>query len=614
MSSDIDWNKVIAQVFVDLTKASLKGASGKVASTLSSLLQSFQKDFQPYLLSTLKRCSMVRTLLHREEPIELEKIYVKTFLKKGKSKLDDIRFINNLSSVDSVIITGTAGSGKSFFLKYLFISLFETRRSKIPVFVELRQMNSLQKRDLILFLYHSITSPGGVVSEAQFEQGLKNGLFTIILDGFDEIEFDWREDLEKQIFTFQEKYPKNQILISSRPDDRFQGWHSFIIFHVEPMAKKEVSSLIRKIDFDADVKKRFIKAMQKGMYDKHASFLSTPLLAIMMLLTFDQFASIPDKIHVFYDHAFDALFAKHDASKQGGYRRKSRSGLAIDDFKRCLSAFCAATYAKQKAVFSDTEMRAFLAQAFHFEKQTINIDDFIHDLIEFVCILQRDGLFLTFSHRSFQEYFTAYFICRSPTVDLSRLLDQLMKRLPDSVLPMSFDMNRNLLERQWILPKLNVLCETINKIPKEKLFDYIDLFYIRASALWTNNSINIMVGEFRDWGLFRVWLYRFYTSKFDYSENRVPRTTRDVFEDMRNRCATPTARELVIQPLKDTLVTNFELVPSIDECLQGTWLSRYIEAHRRVFFQLKDEVSLSVAEQHSILEQMFETSLLQQAQ
>src|SRR5579863_3099784 len=138
------------------------------------------------------------------------------------------------------------------------------------------------------------------------------------------------------------------------------------------MAKKEVLSLVRKIDYEPDVKKRFTKAIRAGMYEKHASFLSTPLLAIMMLLTFDQFASIPDKVHVFYDQAFDALFAKHDASKHGGYKRRSRTGLAIDDFKRCLSTFCAATYAKGKAVFSETETRAFLAQAFKFEKQNVN--------------------------------------------------------------------------------------------------------------------------------------------------------------------------------------------------------------------------------------------------
>jgi predicted NACHT family NTPase len=431
MNSQVDWNQIIAQVFIDLTKSAAKNASNKFSSALTSILHSFQRDLNPYLVSTLKRNSTIRTLLHRDEPVPLSSIYVKTYLKHGKRKIDDLTFIQDLSKVENALIIGTAGSGKSIFLKYLFTALFEQRRSKVPLFIELRQMNSMQTRDLILFMYHSVVTPGGVITQDQFLQALREGLFTIILDGFDEVEFDWRPELEKQLFKVLESCPKNQFLITSRPDDRFSGWHNFSIFHIQPMSKKEVLSLIRKIDYEPDVKKRFTKAIRGGMYEKHVSFLSTPLLAIMMLLTFDQFASIPDKIHVFYDHAFDALFAKHDASKQGGYRRRSRTGLAIDDFKRCLSAFCAATYAKGKIVLSESETRSFLAQAFKFEKQNVNADDFIHDLIESVCVLQRDGLFLTFSHRSFQEYFAAYFVCRSPAVDLSRMLDQIMWKYTD---------------------------------------------------------------------------------------------------------------------------------------------------------------------------------------
>jgi predicted NACHT family NTPase len=268
MNAEVDWNKVIAQVFIDLAKSTVKTASGTLSSAIASLLHAFQKDLNPYLLSTLKRCSSVRTLLHRDQPVFLTSIYVKTYLKIGKRKIDDDYFIESLPKIENALIIGTAGSGKSFFLKYLFLALFELRRGKIPLFIELRQMNSMQTRDLILFMYHSVITPGGVITQDQFQQALKEGLFTIILDGFDEIEFDWRPDLEKQIFKLQESHPQNQFLISSRPDERFSAWHNFSIFHIQPMAKKEVLSLVRKIDYEQDVKKRFIKAIRSGMYEK----------------------------------------------------------------------------------------------------------------------------------------------------------------------------------------------------------------------------------------------------------------------------------------------------------------------------------------------------------
>ena len=35
----------------------------------------------------------------------------------------------------------------------------------------------------------------------------------------------------------------------------------------------------------------------------------------MMLMTFDEFAEIPSKMHVFYEQAFNVLYNKHDATK-----------------------------------------------------------------------------------------------------------------------------------------------------------------------------------------------------------------------------------------------------------------------------------------------------------
>ena len=66
MSTEINWNQVVAAVFVDLTKTVLKGASQKVSDAFLVLLAAIQKDFEPYLCATLKRCSSIRTLLHRE--------------------------------------------------------------------------------------------------------------------------------------------------------------------------------------------------------------------------------------------------------------------------------------------------------------------------------------------------------------------------------------------------------------------------------------------------------------------------------------------------------------------------------------------------------------------
>lgn len=45
-----------------------------------------------------------------------------------------------------------------------------------------------------------------------------------------------------------------------------------------------------------------------------------------MLLTFEQYAEVPSKMHIFYREAFAALSVKHDASK-GAYKRVLKTGL-----------------------------------------------------------------------------------------------------------------------------------------------------------------------------------------------------------------------------------------------------------------------------------------------
>ena len=481
------------------------------------------------------------------------------------------------------------------------MALFERRRGKIPIFIELRQMNSIKSHDLVAFIFESIVGPGGKLTREQFASGLKAGLFVLILDGFDEIDFDWKSDLEQQVFKLQSSYPKNWFLVSSRPDERFSGWHSFAIFEVQPMEKREVLALIRKVDYEKEVKQKFIKALNSGMYELHASFLSSPLLAIMMLLTFDQFATIPDKIHVFYDHAFDALFSKHDASKQGGYRRRTRTNLAIDDFKRCLSAFSAVTYAKGKVVFSDSETRDFLKQAFSFEKIAVDTDNFVQDLVESVCVLQRDGLLLTFSHRSFQEYFTAYFICRSPTVNLPRILDQFTKNTADAVLPMSFAMNQNLLEREWVLPKLGELNLIISKIPTPDIFEYLNVFYVDAS-LGLIDGTQITLNDFTQWGLFRICLYRFYTDRFDGLPSEKRSKLKSAAEEIKKRLKKDPRLH------KGDQQFSIRLNASDNKTLAGTWLSEFVEEERGLLQQLQKDVEISVEDQGSILSGMLEAN------
>jgi hypothetical protein len=67
-----------------------------------------------------------------------------------------------------VVITGLAGSGKSMFMRYLTIKMFETEGRGVPLFVELRHINSMSKRDLLTFIRGNTSADGSGVNEEQF--------------------------------------------------------------------------------------------------------------------------------------------------------------------------------------------------------------------------------------------------------------------------------------------------------------------------------------------------------------------------------------------------------------------------------------------------------------
>ena len=160
------------------------------------------------------------------------------------------------------------------------------------------------------------------------------------------------------------------------------------MFHVEEFTKTQVLKLISNIEYDAGVKRRFEKEVKSKLWKTHKSFLSYPLLVTIMLLTYEQFADIPDKIHVFYGQAFDTLFQRHDAQK-AQYVRKTHTGLAIDDFKSCLAAFCLVGYLEGRHSFPPDDVIKTAKQAIEYcqvsiDKSRFNISSkhFVRDLCE----------------------------------------------------------------------------------------------------------------------------------------------------------------------------------------------------------------------------------------
>jgi len=436
--------------------------------------------FIKYLKNSSQKYSKIKTILYRTEPKYiynffecplLEKLEEhKTELKKNnKIKADDINNLLNISNF--LIIQGTGGMGKSTLMKHLFINEI-TKKDLVPVFIELKDINDLKGEYKINdLIYNKLCVLGSTLDKTGLEYALNSGCFLFLLDGYDEISSENRDYFFKELDSFCDKYSGNKYIISTRPYSDFIEFQRFTILKICDFDKGQVLSLIKRIEYDNEIKERFIKAVDKELYNRHKSFASNPLLLNIMLLTFDNYAEIPQKLHLFYANAFETLYSKHDATKSG-YRRELKSGLSYDLFKKVFSCFCFTTYFQGKIEFSYDELIGVLKKVPM--KIDFNIKNYIDDLVNSVCVLYKEGLNYKFSHRSFQEYFTAIFLKELSDTNMTKMARQLINKdfhkiRYDNVFYMLYDMAEDRVEQNILLP---IIKDLEKKCQNEDKYDF----------------------------------------------------------------------------------------------------------------------------------------------
>jgi NACHT domain len=458
MNEELDINRVAADFvsqnvenIYNMSKGVLKGAADKIRLRL-------QNSYSSYVICVAHRYSKAKSFFIRNEPTNLYDFYIPI----GLSSKDRIEApsINALATVNSfVIITGGGGSGKSMLMRHLFLNTL-AMKEKVPVFLELRELNQ-RPIPLLSFLEETLHSNKFELDHEYIVKALRAGHFALFLDGFDEVALSSRKDLTKEIQEFSKLYDQNLIVISSRPDNEFAGWPSFTTLSINPLNIAQACELVEKLPFDDGLKSKFLVDLKKDLFKKHESFLSNPLLLSIMLLTYGQSADIPNKLSLFYNQAYEALFQRHDALK-GAFQRERLSNLDIQDYGRVFSAFCIQTYDKRAFQFSKSEALDYLDKAKRIVNLEFDTGHYLSDALQAICLLIEEGLLIVFAHRSFQEYFVARFLCHLQPRIQERMIEKYAKSfLYDDVMNLLYEMDPELVERAFILPSLEKLAQLI---------------------------------------------------------------------------------------------------------------------------------------------------------
>ncbi|MGL1891987.1 MAG: hypothetical protein OCD02_10190 [Spirochaetaceae bacterium] len=472
MISEITANVIISQLEVMKT-----WLSGNIKDFWVKNLQSFNR----YLTKTYEKNKMTKTLLYKDKAVNISDIYINIDLSiKNKSKvIKDTEVLDKIEAGKKILITASAGSGKSFFAKFLFLSCI-ARKNIIPIMIELR--NVVDLCESIISIITTELQDGGIkISLSQTEELVNTCKFLIILDGYDEVPAKQLETLNSNIMQFTSRNTSCPLIITSRPDERLEYFSLFEIYKIKPLNLDQAVKLINKIDYHEDVKQKFLLKLKSGKFNKQSDFISNPLLLSILLMTFEEFADVPDKMHIFYEDAFDTLYYRHDVSK-GMFRREVRSKLAIDDFKSILSCISSSGYVRGKLNYSNTELIEYIRKA---KKITginnLSPEKYKFDLLTTVSLFIQDGLRYTYSHRTFQEYFAALFIINFSFENKIKLYYKYIERGSwDSALLLAFEMNRDTVETEFILPELE---KVLNKYESDPL-GLLEHWFINISFKW----------------------------------------------------------------------------------------------------------------------------------
>lgn len=465
----------------NIAKNILKGASDKVKLRLNN-------TYRIYLEAISKKYGRSKSFFIRDAPANIYDFYIPLGVTIDDTEFPKVEYSDVVNFSKRAVVTGPAGSGKSMLMRHFLLSCL-SYGNRVPVFVELRNANAdgATVKELIR---SSLKLHGFTLDEAFVEKALEAGHFAILLDGFDELAHPRRQEVTQDILELSQAAPECTIIVSSRPDDSFGGWEEFSSLDIRPLNKEEAIQLVQKLPFDEEIKGKFVEEIDRRLFTSHESFLSNPLLLSIMLLTYGQSADIPTKLSIFYNQAYEALFQRHDALK-GGFQRDRQCRLDIQDFGKIFAAFCVQTYDRRLFEFSRSDAIGYLKKAKSATGLDFNVNHYLFDSLQSTCLLVEDGIRLVFAHRSFQEYFVAKFIAEAAPENQPKLIDLVWSNmLSDSVMDILYELNPDLVERHFLVPKLNQLFMSMGvkkKIGITHFTRYLKIMF--ETILVTNDSI-----------------------------------------------------------------------------------------------------------------------------
>ena len=340
-----------------------------------------------------------------------------------------------------LMILGKPGAGKTTFMKRLAIlcNQGEFQPQRVPVFVTLKDYAEAEGKPNLQTYIQRQWNTCGVEAADALSTVLGSGKALVLLDGLDEVYETDHDRVLQDIKTFTQQFRDCQCVITCRIAARKYTFEQFTEVEVADFDQEQITEFATKW-FKAKNNPQKAESFIQNLKDNEPirELAITPILLILLCLIFEEMSKFPRKRSELYREGTDLLLKKWD-EKRNIKRDLIYKKLSLEHKKGLLSQFAFETFGRGDYFFEQPRAEQHiivyisnLPRASD-DEESLQLDgEAVLKSIEAQhgLLVERARGIYSFSHLTFQEYFTTQHIISS-TAALNQTLQTLSTHITE---------------------------------------------------------------------------------------------------------------------------------------------------------------------------------------